>query len=172
MLADAPDDAKMLLVYFAEPDEKIDLRTKQDTEELEKNKGQRVLCIRVASKTAFEEDCRWADIIYLHGGKTAKLMGILSEYPDIKGIFSGKTVAADSAGAHALGALFYSKNSKTVGSGLGILPLKIMAHYEDGAPDPLGDTRPELPSLLLREYETKTIMIQSTHAGASIMSSP
>ncbi len=157
VLEDTPDVTKILLVYFAESPDKVQLRTGQDMEEFDANKGSRELKFKVASETTFEQDCAWADVIYLHGGKTVKLMESLSKYSNISQILSGKIVAADSAGAHVLGELFYSKNSKVVGNGLGILPLKISAHYEEGTPNPFADLQPEVETLLLSEYETRVI---------------
>ena len=157
MLKDAPNKVNILLVYFAEPDEKVDLRTKQDIEEFNANKDSKELCFKVASEENFEKECQLADIIYLHGGKTTKLIETLSKYPNIVKIFSNRMIAGDSAGAHVLGKLFYSKNSKTIGKGLGILPFKIMAHYEDGMQNPFTDVEQELETLLLHEYETKVI---------------
>lgn len=155
MLNDLPEKAKVLLVYFAEVEDKIPLRIEQDTEELESNKGSKELEIKVASEATFEEDCRWADVIYLHGGKTVKIMESLSKFSDVPELIKGKIIAADSAGAHALGKIYYSKNSNVIGNGIGILPFKIMAHYEDGMESPFSTTEPELETLLLHEYETK-----------------
>lgn len=157
MLKDTNDDVKILLVYFAESDEKVQLRTDEDTESFNKNKDSKDIQLRVASERTFEEDCVWADVIYLHGGKTAKLMESLIKYPNINQMLSGKTIAGDSAGAHALGKWFYSKNSKVVGKGLGTLPFKITAHYENGTHNPLAAFEPELETLLLHEYEIKII---------------
>lgn len=138
MLKDTPDDTKILLVYFAEPDEKVQLRTEQDKEEFNINKGSKSLSFRVASEATFEEDCAWADVVYLHGGKTVKIMESLSKYPNIGKILSGRTIAGDSAGVNSLGVLFYSNNAKMVGKGLGILPFKIGVHYKDGTPQSSG----------------------------------
>lgn len=157
MLKGAPENVKVLLVYFAEADEKVSLRTQQDTEELNANRGSKQLEIKVATADMFEKDCTWADVIYLHGGKTIKLVESLSKYPNIRDLFSGKIVSGDSAGAHALGKLYYSRNSKIIRDGLGIVPLKIMAHYQEGTPDPFVGIKPELETLLLREYEVKVI---------------
>ena len=159
MLKGTPEDVKILLVYFAEADDKVSLRTKQDTEEFDTNRGSKKLQIKVATADTFQEDCAWADVIYLHGGKTIKLMESLCRYSDIRGLFSGKIISGDSAGAHALGRLFYSRNSKTIGKGLGILPFKIMAHYQDGMEDPFSNIEPGLETLLLREYEVKVIRV-------------
>lgn len=57
MLKGTPDTVKVLLVYFAEPDEKVALRTAQDTEELHKNKGTKTLLLRVATQETFAADC-------------------------------------------------------------------------------------------------------------------
>ncbi len=159
ILRDIPDDANILIVYFAESDEKVQLRTGQDTEEFNANKGSKQLHFRVASETSFTEDCAWAHAVYLHGGKTVKLMESLSKYPDITRLLSGKTIAGDSAGANVLGRLFYSRNSKVTGKGLGILPFKIVVHYVSGEPNPLADVEPELETILLHEYEIKVINI-------------
>lgn len=94
-------------------------------------------------------------------GALIKIMETLSKYPNIRQMLTGKTIAGDSAGANALGKLFFSKNSKVIGTGLGILPLKIVPHYEDGTPNPLADVEPKLKTLLLREYEMKVIEVAS-----------
>ncbi len=87
MLKATPEKAKILLVYFAEVDDKVSLRTKQDTEEFDANRGSKKLQIKVATAGTFQEDCAWADVIYLHGGKTVKLIESLSRYPGIRGLF-------------------------------------------------------------------------------------
>lgn len=160
MLKGTPDTAKVLLVYFAEPDEKVQLRIAQDTEELHKNKGTKELLLRVATQETFADDCAWADVVYLHGGKTVRILEVLRQYPQIAQILSGRTIAGDSAGANVLCKYFYSKNSQEIRVGLGILPLKIVAHYQDGTPNPLADTEPELETLLLAEYKSNVITVE------------
>lgn len=154
MLKDTPQDVKVLLVYFAEREDLLELRIKQSNEQLEKNKGSKNLEIKIASEENFLEECVWADIICIHGGRTVKLMEALKKYQNLEQVFSGKVVAGDSAGANILGRLFFSKNSKEIGNGLGILPFKIVVHYKDGQENPLEDVEPELETLLLHEYET------------------
>lgn len=159
ILRDLPTDAKVLLVYFAELDEKVQLRTIQDSEEFNANKGSKNLSFRVTTEETFKEDCAWADAIYLHGGKTVKIMQMLSKYQNLAEMFSDKTVAGDSAGANVLAKFFYSRNSKLIREGLGVLSLKIVAHYEAGTANPLAETEPGLPTVLLSEYEMKIITI-------------
>ncbi|OGI71588.1 hypothetical protein A3B84_02135 [Candidatus Nomurabacteria bacterium RIFCSPHIGHO2_02_FULL_35_13] len=154
ILKDASGNVRVLLVYFAEREEMVQLRIEQDKEQLNKNKGLKNLHFKVASEETFTQDCAWADIIYLHGGRTIKLIEILKKYQNLEQVFSGKTIVGDSAGANVLGQLFYSKNSKEVGEGLRILPFKIVVHYVDGTPNPLAHIEPNLETLFLHEYET------------------
>lgn len=156
MLEGTPENVNILLVYFAEPTDKVHLRTEQDTQELNTNKGSKNLHLRVASETTFEADCAWADVIYLHGGKTVKLIDALSHYPNLHQMFLGKRIAGDSAGAHALGVLCYSKSSHMIRKGLGIIPANIAAHYDDG-PNPFVGTESGVETVLLHEYETKVL---------------
>ena len=154
MLKDTKEEVKVLLVYFAEREDRVAERIEQDKEQFDKNKGAKILQFKVATEETFLQDCAWAEVIYLHGGRTVKLMEVLKKYPDLKPAFSDKTIAADSAGANALCQLSYSRNSKETTEGLRILPFKIVVHYEEGTPNPLAEVEPELETLLLREYET------------------
>lgn len=159
VLKDTPDEVKLLLVYFAEREEMIAARIEQDKEQFTKNSGFKTIDFRVTSPETFEADCKWADAVYLHGGKTTKLMEALKNFSNITDLFSGRTIAGDSAGANALAKYFFSKNSQIVGEGFGILPFKIIVHYEDGKPNPLTDIEPDLETLFLHEYETKVFYL-------------
>jgi len=132
----------------------LQLRIEQGKEQFIKNKGSKNLDIKIASEDTFIEECMWADVICIFGGRTAKLMEVLKKYKNLGQIFTGKIIGGDSAGANALGQLFYSKSSKEVGEGLRILPCKIVVHYVDGAPNPLADIASNLETLFLHEYET------------------
>ncbi len=154
MLKDTPLDVKILFVFFAEREDLLQLRIEQGKEQFNKNKGSKNLNIKIASKETFVEDCIWADIICIFGGRTVKLMEVLKKYKNLKELFNGKVIGGDSAGANALGQLFYSKSSKEIGEGLGILPFKVIVHYADDTPNPLADIEPEIETLFLHEYET------------------
>ncbi len=159
ILKDTPEEVKLLLVYFAELEDIIEARIEQDTEQFERNRGSKKLNIRIASEETFEADCAWADAIYLHGGRTVKLMEILKKFPNLKTILSHGTIAGDSAGANALGKFYFRKRSKEIGEGFGILPYKIVVHYSDDTPNPLAETEPQLETVLLHEYETKVFYL-------------
>ena len=159
ILEDTPEDIKLLLVYFAEREERIELRIEQDKESFNKNKGSKNIQFKIASEENFIKECKWADVIYLHGGKTVRLMEVLKKYQNLENVFLEKIIAGDSAGANVLGQLFYSKNSKEISEGLRILPYKIVAHHIDGNLNPLKDTEPNLETIFLKEYETKVFYI-------------
>jgi peptidase E len=156
---DTEEEVKLLGVYFAEREEMLQLRMEHDQVQFTKNSDSKKIDFRVASEKTFEADCAWADIIYLHGGHTAKLMEALKKYSNIKELLSTRIIAGDSAGANVLAKFFYSKNSKVIGEGLGILPFKLVVHYEKGTPNPLGEIEPELETVFLQEYETKVFYL-------------
>ena len=157
ILKDIQEDVKILLVYFAEREDMVSLRIEQDERSFDKCRGSKKLEFKVASPESFLEDCKWANVIYLHGGRTAKLMDKLEKYKNIKQIFSGKTIAADSAGVNVLAQISYGKNSKEIKEGLKVLPFKVVVHYIDGDSNPLRDIEPNLETVFLKEYETKSI---------------
>lgn len=159
MLKDTLSTVKILLVYFAELPEKIPERIEQDKEQLNNNRGLKQLNFRIAEEETFKDDISWADVIYLHGGKTVRLMEYLNKYQNLKELFFGKIIAGDSAGANALATVFFSRNSGKIGRGIGLLPIKIVPHYEYGKPDPFIDIEPQLETIFLHEYETKVIYI-------------
>jgi len=101
ILKDTSEDVKLLLVYFAERKEMVKLRIEQDKEQFNKNKRSKNIQFKIASEKNFIKDCKWADIVYLHGGRTVKLMRVLKKYEDLENVFLGKTIAGNSAGANA-----------------------------------------------------------------------
>ena len=93
---------KILLVYFAKEEDRILKNKAEDITQFEKNKGGKELSFEVASEKDFPEQVRWADVVYLHGGRTTKILPVLAKFPSLKEIFEGKIVVGDSAGANVL----------------------------------------------------------------------
>lgn len=155
ILKDTQDNVKILLVYFAEREDMVSLRIEQDKESFNKNKELKNLEFKIASLGNFIEECKWADVIYLHGGRTIRLMEKLEKYENIQQVFSDKTIAGDSAGVNVLAQSSYSKNSKEIKEGLKILPFKVVVHYIDGDANPLEEVETDIETIFLREYETK-----------------
>ena len=154
ILKDAKDYSRILLVPFAKNPERIAPTTLKVIEEFDKVQGKKNLIFEIASKENFMEQVKSADIIYIQGGTSLKLMGVLESYPHLKDLLlEGKTVAGESAGANALCTVFYSPSADGIYDGLGVLPVKIIPHYIEKYRDEFKDIRPDLESLYLREYE-------------------
>ncbi len=77
--------------------------------------------------------------IYIHGGDDHLVLYWLKQF-DIPKIWDGKTVATNSASSNALVKYFWTCDWRTLMDGLGILPIKFLAHFESdyGINDPRG----------------------------------
>lgn len=157
-LKDTSENVKIFLVFFAEYEEYLQLRIEQCKGQFNNNKGPKNLEFKIASEENFLEGCAWADVIFLSGGRTVNLLEILKKFQNLTQIFKGKIIAGDSAGANALGHYFYSKKTKEINEGLGILPFKIIVHYSENMGNPLSEIESNLETLFLREYETKVFL--------------
>lgn len=154
-LNDTKDNVKIFLVFFAEFDEYLELRIKQCKDQFENNKGLKNLEFKMATEENFLEGCAWADVIFLSGGRTAKIIEKLGKFENLKQIFDDKIVVGDSAGANVLGHSFYSRKTKEISEGLGIIPFKIIVHYTEDMGNPLAEIEPNFETLFLHEYKTK-----------------
>lgn len=158
-LQDTPAEVKIFLVFFAETEEHLQLRIEQCMGQFNNNKGLKNLEFKMASEENFLEGCAWADVIFLSGGRTPNLLESLNKFQNLRQILQDKIIVGDSAGVNALGRFFYSRRSKEIGEGLGILPFKVVAHYVDGTPNPLADIEPNLETVFLNEYQTEVFYI-------------
>ncbi len=156
----APKETKILLVYFAENAERVEKRKTDDLVQFNNNKGDRTLSFDTAKEETFLKQAQVADVIYLHGGHSAKLLEALKKFDNLKNIFTGKIVAGDSAGANVLATIFYSNNIG-ISEGFGLVPIKIVTHYLEENRNKLDQIKPELETLFLSEYKTKVFVIES-----------
>src|SRR3989344_1233354 len=72
ILKDAPEGAKILLVCFAKDVERVVVATEKVVAEFNKNKWQKEITFKIASEEFFVGQIKWADVVYLHGGRTLK----------------------------------------------------------------------------------------------------
>jgi hypothetical protein len=93
----------------------------------------------MAMPETFVEQCRAADVIYLHGGDDDLLQYWLKQF-ELPKIWEGKVVATNSASSHAMSKYFWTCDWRHCKDGLGILPIKFIAHYQStfGTEDPRG----------------------------------
>ncbi len=155
ILLDAPESSKVLLVFFAKEDERIADATERVKSEFIKNSGAKKLTFETADKKNFLDQIQATDIIYLAGGKTAKLLETLKGIIGLVESIRGKIVAGESAGANALASYSYSPKAEAILQGLGVLPIKLIPHYKEEYKGVLDSVGRELELVELAEYETK-----------------
>ncbi len=164
-----PDRGTILFVYFAADDEsqyqELYLGQKAQMEEFASAKNLTYVC---ASSKCFLDEVREADAILIRGGSTNKLLAALHRYPKLAPLFNGKIIAGSSAGAYAIATLNYDKSEKAVRSGLGMLPVKVLCHYQstdpgnftgDDAIQIMNSALPELPLVVLKDHEWKEFTV-------------
>lgn len=86
--------------------------------------------VQLALPETFLDQVDWADIIYFHGGRTASLLGILNNFPNIEENFKDKVIVGSSAGTNYLSKTYFSPKQNEVNIGSGIVPLNTIVHYE------------------------------------------
>lgn len=156
VLKDAPNNPRVLLVFFAKEENMIPVSKEGDIAQFERSKGDKKLSFEVADKEHFERQVKKNDIIYFHGGTTSKLLKTLKKIPNLKKLLKGKTVVGESAGASVLSSCFYNKSEGGVFDGLDLVPVKTMCHYAGMNENKLIDECPaDLELLLLPNYKYK-----------------
>ena len=85
---------------------------------------------KVASKENFVNECKWADVINIHGGDTKLLLERMKDY-NLEILKRKKIVIGSSAGAIFLSSYNPNWNGKGIREGRKVLPLNIVVHYGD-----------------------------------------
>lgn len=131
ILKETSDNLNILLVHFAGSPERAELNKQIDTEHFVRVKGGKKLHFEIAEEDTFLNQIKKADIVYFGGRTTVKLLETLKKYHNLEKYFLGKVIAGESAGSNFLCTYCYSKSGGGVVRCLGILPLKMIPHYED-----------------------------------------
>lgn len=152
-------ELKILLVYFAKEKGSLKEKKNEDVLQFEKNNSNKRLSFEVADRKIFSKQVLRSDIIYLHGGKTIKLLSALKKVKNLKKLFAGKIIAGESAGGYVLSACFYSKSLKGVFSGLAFVPVKTICHYVGKNSEKLKKCPAKLKTLLLPDFKYKVFYI-------------
>jgi peptidase E len=160
MLKGLSENAKILFVYFAIPDESIESRHSTYVDYLRRNGEGKEFDVKIASYKNFINEIRWADVVYFRGGDAFRLLGVVGQYPDFeKELLKKMVVAGSSAGVYFLSKYAFSRSREIIYKGLGILPIKTNCHYseekEKGVMSAIGGYSGKL--LLLKEGEYKII---------------
>src|SRR3989344_1375729 len=147
---------KILLNYFSREESEYEKLVKQDRQRLLRYSKNKDLEFQVAETERFEKQLRWADVMYMRGGSTERLMKKLRKVKNIERLFEGKVIAGSSAGAYALSRYYYDNNSKILRKGLRVLNIKCYCHCK---PEDIKIIRKlivskeEIPLILLPNYK-------------------
>lgn len=85
--------------------------------------------IEYAGEGIFYEQISRADVIYLHGGVTEKLINAIPNVDGFKDAVKGKIVIGSSAGANFLSLAGFSPKRGEVISGSGLVSAGVVVHY-------------------------------------------
>jgi peptidase E len=106
------------------------------------------------------EQINQADVIFILGGETIRLINTIKNTNNLKELFQNKTVAGSSAGANFLSKYYYTINGKEVRPGLGILEIKTFPHYDQSLVrelEELKNYKEDLPIYTLPEEKFEII---------------
>lgn len=159
LLNSTPNGGVVLIVPFAKENDRVLIgveRTINDFNRLTQRKDIRYV---IANEFDFENQVSEADTIYFLGGSSSKLLRVLNNYNNISDRLYGKVIAGDSAGANVLTSFFYSKSTNTTEKGLGLLPIKFIAHYKEENLYKFDSENNGMEEVFLKEYEFKIFKI-------------
>lgn len=159
ILKNTKESLEILLVEFAHSEERWEINLEKDKNQFERVKRDKELKYVLAREDIFIEQIKNADVIYISGGTTVRLLEKLDKFPNLKEHFLGKVVAGESAGANVLSTYCYSKSGGGVIKGLGTLPLKLIVHYIGEHKDVLSEVPENLEVLLLPNHKYKVFNI-------------
>ncbi|HRH55372.1 MAG TPA: Type 1 glutamine amidotransferase-like domain-containing protein [Candidatus Paceibacterota bacterium] len=128
--SEIPDKGEILLVYFASRSHDTKEVFEEMSGKFQEHAPGKTFTFTKATHEHFLEELTRSDAVYLHGGDTDKLLEILRNYSDLKPLIEGKTVAGSSAGAYILATLGASHSEDRMREGLGLVPLRIVCHFE------------------------------------------
>lgn len=128
------DPVKVLCVYFPRNKEDWDKLFDQDKEGFSSALPTKVLEFTRAEgdPKIFKKQLQKADVVYMRGGNTDKLIEGLKPIENSSELIQGKVVSGSSAGACALSMYFHTGTAGSkVRDRLGILEIKTFVHYSE-----------------------------------------
>lgn len=124
----------------------------------------------LAFPETFAEQIKNSDALYIHGGDDHLVQYWLQQF-DLPNIWDGKVVATNSAGSDALVEHFWTCDWRRLMSGLGILPIKFLSHYQSefGAEDPRGPVDWEAAKKELEAHGDTSLPVHALKEGEYIV---
>lgn len=158
---------KLLVCYFARPQLQWKINMVEDHLFFRNHLKGKKIDFQTAKVETFIEQIKWANTIYIRGGKTDKLFKLLNQCEGWEKELIGKTLTGSSAGAMAIAKYDYNLDNLKLENGLGLVPVKVLVHYRsnynapnvdwDKAYSELKNYKEDLPILALAEGEFEII---------------
>ena len=157
----------ILLCMFARPRDNWEKAYAQDIEFFTAHLYPKKVQFQLANPETFKAQVQWSQVVYIRGGSTEVLLSELQKQNiHLETELHGKTLAGSSAGAQAISRYYYGVDSLQVGEGLGLLPVKVVVHYQsdynapninwERAVSELKDYKEDLPVITLAEGQFHT----------------
>lgn len=162
-MKNVPDGGAVLLVYFAaRSDEDMPERIDEHKQMCKEAATGKNINFIVATREHFLDEVKLADAIFFNGGSTSKLMREIEPFRDLKSLMGGKTIVGSSAGAYMMAKYGASHTEEVVREGLGLVPVRLICHYQSSKLPPsdlsveqLKKTALELELVYLTDFEWK-----------------
>ncbi len=159
----------VLICFFAQPRENWEEKYPMSCQSIEEDTTANAT-YRLAMPSTFEDDCKWADIIYMLGGDDNLIQYWLRQF-DIPKIWEGKIVSGNSASSHALVKQFWTCDWRKCMDGTGIIPIKFLAHFKGtyGSDDPRGPIDWDAAKKELEGYGNTSLTVHALEEGDYIV---
>jgi hypothetical protein len=147
---------RILLNYFSREESEIAKLSDQDMKRFKKLSVSKNLEFEIAQPDKLSEQLKRADVMYMRGGWTNWLTEKLLLTRNLNKLLDNKVIGGSSAGVYTLTKYYYGNDSKRLGKGLGILPIKAYCHYEPKdmkVINKLASYKERLPLLVLPNYK-------------------
>lgn len=171
LFRDLGETPKLLQCYFAQPREDWESKYRQDIEIVPTLIPQGVRPIfEMAFPDTFAQQIARSDVINIRGGDDYLLQYWLRQF-DLPKLFAGKTVGTSSASSHALAKQFWTCDWRKCMDGIGVLPIKFLAHYKSayGQGDPRGSIDWDRAYDELAKYGDPSLPIHALEEGQFVV---
>jgi len=171
LLKGIKNDPKILLCLFAQPREVWEEKYTAYVEAFREFMPEGVKpAYKMAMPASFKEDVADSDVIYCHGGDDHLSKYWFSQL-DIPNVWEGKVVGTNSATTQVLSKHFWTCDWRELKDGLGILPIKTIAHFQSnyGNEDPRGPIDWKKAKSELEEYGDTSLPVYALPEGEFVV---
>jgi len=161
------DKPKLLICCFAQPRENWESKFDEDKKGIIDLVPEGVSPIlELAFPETFGEQIKNTDAIYIHGGDDHLIMYWFEKFK-IPNLWRDKVIATNSASSNVLSRYFWTCDWRQLMEGMGILPIKFLAHYKSsyGDNDPRGAINWEKAYEELKNYGDEKLPIYALEEG-------